>query len=177
MRRTNPPAASKEEGDCHLATPAQRGFTLVEVLVAVLVLSVGLLGIALVQTRSLSNNNSSMARSMAVIASYSILEAMRSDRAAAIAGTYNTPTGGLKANACPTDTSTQAALQLANWCNELASPTLGGNLASTIGQISCTAVGSAPTQAADCTVTIQYDDSRIGAGGTTTQNVQTKTRL
>lgn len=174
MQRTNLPAASKRRRPAR-ADAAQQGVTLIEVLIAVLVLSIGMLGIALVQTRALANNNSSMARSMAVVASYSILEAMRADRAAAIAGAYNTPLGGIKANACPTGTSTQAAIQLANWCNELAA-TLG-DLATTIGQISCTAVGTAPTQSADCTVTIQYDDSRIGAGGTSTQTVQTKTRL
>src|SRR3546814_2019651 len=59
----------------------QRGVGMIEVLVSVLVLSVGLLGIALVQTRALANNNSSMGRSLATVATYSILEAIRADRA------------------------------------------------------------------------------------------------
>ena len=68
-----------------------RGVGLVEVLVAVLILAVGLLGITLVQTRSLGNSNSAMGRSMAVVATYSILEAMRVDRANAVAASlpYN----------------------------------------------------------------------------------------
>src|SRR3546814_15356356 len=59
----------------------QRGVGMIEVLVSVLVLSVGLLGIALVQTRALANKTSSMGRSLATVATYSILEAIRADRA------------------------------------------------------------------------------------------------
>ena len=59
---------------------AQSGVGLIEVLVAVLVLSIGFLGIAALQAMSLSTNNSDMARSMATIASYSIMDAMRADQ-------------------------------------------------------------------------------------------------
>src|SRR3546814_19309439 len=59
----------------------QRGVGMIEVLVSVLVLSVGLLGIALVQTRALANNTSSMGRSLATVATYTILDAIRADRA------------------------------------------------------------------------------------------------
>ncbi|MCX6042539.1 MAG: type IV pilus modification protein PilV, partial [Caldilinea sp.] len=98
----------------------QRGVGLVEVLMAVVILSIGLLGISLVQTRALTNNSSAMARSMAVMASYSILEAMRADRANAIAAAlpYNTT---VTASSCPTDTSTLANTQLQQWCLELRS--------------------------------------------------------
>ena len=89
---------------------SQAGVGLIEVLVAVLVLSIGFLGIAALQAMSLSTNNSAMARSMATIASYSIMDAMRADIANAKAGAYNTSTA-LKATACPTDTSTLAKRQ------------------------------------------------------------------
>ena len=61
----------------------QAGVGLIEVLIAVLVLSVGFLGIAALQARSLSMNNSSMARSMATIGTYSMLDAMSADLASA----------------------------------------------------------------------------------------------
>lgn len=142
----------------------QRGVGLIEVLIAVLVLSIGFLGIAALQTKSLSTNNSAMARSMAVVASYSILDAMRADRANALAGTYNQT---VTANACPA-TGTLAQTQLNTWCTEL-----GQNLgaqASTTGAVNCSGTG-------DCTITVTFDESRIGttSGGTSSTGVTTIT--
>ncbi|OOG50292.1 type IV pilus modification protein PilV [Rhodanobacter sp. C01] len=148
---------------CHgrLQVAAQSGVGLIEVLVAVLVLSIAFLGIAALQAMSLSTNNSAMARSMATIHSYSILDAMRADLGGASAGSYNrTGSSAIKANACPGADGSLANAQLNQWCTQLGQ-TLGA-AASTTGDISCTATG-------DCTVTITFDDSRAGVGG----NVQT----
>lgn len=142
----------------------QRGLGLIEVLVAVLILSIGLLGVGLVQLRTLSGNNSSMARSMAVVASYSILESMRADRANALAAAYNDT---VTAGDCP-DAGTLAETQLHNWCLELAA-SLGDNEA-TSGTVNCNAGGA-------CTISIQFDDSRIGAGGNAAQRVVTQAQL
>jgi type IV pilus modification protein PilV len=138
-----------------LQRECQAGVGLIEVLIAVLVLSIGFLGVAALQARSLSMNNSSMARSMATIGSYSILDAMRADLASAQNGAYNKKVTG---NACPTDTSTLADAQLAQWCGQLA--TSLGAAASTIGTIVCTGT------AGDCTITVTFDDSKSGAAGT-----------
>lgn len=134
----------------------QAGVGLIEVLIAVLVLSVGFLGIAALQARSLSMNNSSMARSMATIGTYSILDAMRADLASAQNGAYNNKK--VAGNACPTDTSTLADAQLAQWCGQLA--TSLGAAASTSGTVTCTGTTG------DCTITVTYDDSKSGAAGT-----------
>ncbi|MBS7458015.1 type IV pilus modification protein PilV [Coralloluteibacterium stylophorae] len=67
----------------------QRGVGLIEVLIAVLVLGVGLLGIAALQALALRNNQDALARSQAVIQTYAILDLMRADREAALAGAYN----------------------------------------------------------------------------------------
>lgn len=142
----------------------QEGVGLVEVLVAVLVLSIGLLGVAAIQTRTLANNNSAMARSMATVASYSILEAMRADQSNAIAGAYNTT---VNASNCP-DTGSFAQTQLNLWCKELGN-TLGA-VDTTTGQVACTAIG-------DCTITVTYNDSRIGVMGTNAQQVVTQGML
>lgn len=142
----------------------QRGIGLIEVLVAVLVLSIGLLGIAAVQMRALANNNSAMARSMATVASYSILDAMRADRTNALGGAYNTT---VVASNCP-ETGTFAQTQLNYWCQQLGYRL--GAVDTTTGQVSCTSVG-------DCTVTITYDESRIGVMGSNAQTVVTKAQL
>lgn len=57
----------------------QRGVGLVEVLVAVLVLAVGFLGMAGLQTRGLKAAQSSYERSMANIYAYSMLDAIRAN--------------------------------------------------------------------------------------------------
>jgi type IV pilus assembly protein PilV len=67
----------------------QAGATLIEVLVAVLILSIGLLGIAGLQARALQNNQSAFERSQAVMLSYFMLDAMRANVDAARAGDYN----------------------------------------------------------------------------------------
>jgi type IV pilus assembly protein PilV len=138
-----------------IALAHQRGVGLIEVLIAVLVLSIGFLGVAAMQTSSLSMNNSSMARSIATIDSYSILDAMRADKASAQSHAYDTT---VTANACPTDTSTLANTQLKQWCGQLAAGLSAS--ASTTGTILCTG-----TQG-DCTVTVTFDDSKSGAAGT-----------
>ncbi|NMW23150.1 type IV pilus modification protein PilV [Rhodanobacter denitrificans] len=152
---------------------AQSGVGLIEVLIAVLVLSIAFLGIAALQAMSLSTNNSAMARSMVTVASYSILDAMRADIGGARNGDYNTSTP-IAANACPAASSSLASVQLNQWCSQgLGNKSLGA-VASTTGSIACTAVGTA---SADCTVTITFDDSRAGVGGTNQQQVVTRAML
>lgn len=145
---------------------AQRGVGLIEVLIAVLVLSIGFLGIAALQAKSLATNNSAMARSAAVIASYSILDAMRADRTNALNGLYNT-SSPVKASACPS-AGTLAQTQLNSWCAELGQNL--GALATTTGNVNCTAAGN-------CTITVTFDESRLGttSGGTSNTGVTTIT--
>ena len=67
----------------------QHGFTLLEVLVAMVVLSVGLLGLSGLQTSSLRNNHNAFLRSQATIVASDILDRMRANRGSAIAGNYD----------------------------------------------------------------------------------------
>lgn len=147
------------------ANTAQAGVGLIEVLVAVLVLSIGFLGVAALQAMSLSTNNSAMARSMATINSYSILDAMRADISTAKSTGYN---GTVTASACPAAGGSLSAAQLTQWCNQLGA-TLG-KTANTTGKVACSATG-------ECTVTIQFDDSRAAVGGVSDQTVITKAIL
>lgn len=146
-------------------TRTQSGIGMIEVLIAVLVVSIGFLGMAALQAKALATNNSSMARSMATVASYSILDAMRADIDTAKAGTYN---GTVTANACPAVATTLVAAQLSAWCGQLGQAL--GAVATTTGKIDCATTG-------DCTITIQFDDSRAGVGGGTAQQVVTRAAL
>lgn len=147
---------------------AQAGVGLIEVLIAVLVLSIGFLGVAALQVHALSTNNSAMARSMATVASYSILDAMRADLPGAKSGSYNTT---VQADNCSAPSGSLSSTQLSLWCNQLAAA-LGAS-ASTTGTILCaTATGY-------CTVTIEFDDSRAAKADNATHvaKVVTRTKL
>ncbi|HEX7381429.1 MAG TPA: type IV pilus modification protein PilV [Nevskiaceae bacterium] len=137
----------------------QAGIGLIEILVAVLVLSIGILGIAALQTRALVSSGNSMGRSMATVATYSIVDAMLADRNNAVNSAYN---GTVQANECP-EAGSLAQTQLEHWCQSLGE-TLGA-AATTKGTINCDGNGN-------CTITITWDDSRL-QGNPTPGGVQT----
>jgi len=88
----------------HSPSRAQGGFSLMEVLIAVLILAIGLLGLAGLQTFSLQSNVNAYQRSQATALSYEIIDAMRTNRDIARAGGYDlalgaAPAGGASVNA------------------------------------------------------------------------------
>lgn len=88
---------------------SQRGFTLLEVLVTMVVLSLGLLGYAGLQMASLKNSASAYQRSQATILAYDIIDRLRANRAQAIGGGYNIAIGAAGAGAGV------AGLDLVDW--------------------------------------------------------------
>lgn len=73
----------------YYANSRQSGFTLIEVLVAVVILSVGLLGVASLQVQGLKNNQSAYLRSQATLLAYDMADRMRTNSTRAIAGDYD----------------------------------------------------------------------------------------
>jgi type IV pilus modification protein PilV len=69
----------------------QMGFNLVEVLVALLVLAVGLLGMAALQNFSLASTQQSYQRTQATVVIQDIVEKMRANRIGAINALYSIP--------------------------------------------------------------------------------------
>lgn len=142
-----------------LALPSrQRGVGLIEVLITVLVLAVGLLGLSALQISSLKNNQSAMERSLAVVQSYTIVEAIRADPESAKQGRFN-----LALDGTPGSGTFPAGVQ-AIWRAQL-TQNLGE---SAKGAIACT-----NTQ---CTITVQWDDSR-GTQGSETEQIVTEVLL
>lgn len=70
------------------AKPAARGFSLVEVLVAIVVLAVGLLGLAGLQVHGMQINQGSAMRSQAAILAEDLADRMRGDYTNAQGGSY-----------------------------------------------------------------------------------------
>lgn len=121
----------------------QRGVGLVEVLIAVLVLSIGLLGLAGLQLRTLRNNQSALERGMAVVETHKIVDAMRADRANAILNLYNITL----AAANPSGTLfRQVAVR--RWRE---------NITASLG---VGATGSILCDGTNCTIVIQWNDQR-----------------
>lgn len=125
------------------------GFSLMEVLIAMLVLAVGLLGVAALQANALKTNQSAYLRTQATFLAYDILDRMRANRAAALDGDYNLAMN----DAPPTGASSLAEEDLEDWIDNFVARLLPDGDAS----INCTNAGV-------CTVVIQWDEAR--AGGT-----------
>ena len=94
-----------------------RGFSLIEVLVALLVLSIGLLGLAALQTTSLQYNTGSYFRTQATFLAYDIIDRMRANIAAVVDNDNNgydqpTTTNVSPPVNCDTTSCTSAELAL-----------------------------------------------------------------
>ncbi|HKU15853.1 MAG TPA: type IV pilus modification protein PilV [Steroidobacteraceae bacterium] len=70
-----------------------RGMTLVEVLVTLVIMSVGLLGVAALQLTSLRNNYDAYVRSQASMLAADLFDRMRANRGEALAGDYSAALG------------------------------------------------------------------------------------
>lgn len=133
----------------------QRGATLIEVLIAVLVLAIGLLGVAALQASALRSNQSAYERSQAIIHSYSMLDAMRANANVARQGGYDT--GGFMC-AAPGGAGRVASEQAA-WITGMQ-----GNVAQQRFNMGGSACGRIVCGGNTCTVTIRWDDSRASEG-------------
>jgi len=80
-------------------TRLQRGFTLVEVMIAFLVLAIGLLGMAGLQNTSVRSNQTSYLRTQAMVSAFDMAERLRSNITGASAGQY-AGLGGSAVSSC-----------------------------------------------------------------------------
>ena len=70
----------------HIQGKRQYGFTLLEVLIALLILSIGLLGLAALQTTGLRSNQMASMRTLATEAAYDITDRMRANPGNSVSG-------------------------------------------------------------------------------------------
>lgn len=136
-----------------LGRPA--GFTLLEVLVSIVILAIGLLGVAGLQARSIRNNQSAYLRSQATLLAYDVIDRMRVNTILARAGSYSVAFGSSGSG------SGMAGIDITEW-----KTTLGAVLPSGDGSVTVDLVGSA-------NVVVRWVDERNG----TTQSLTTQTKL
>jgi len=136
----------------------QRGVGLIEVLIALLVLSFGMLGMAGLQMWTLKYNQSAMERGMAVVQTHTIADAMRADRAAALRDEFDL---GIDASAPSGNTFPQTSLR--TWRQSVRAA-LGPDAT---GSVECNV-----TVGGLCTIRIRWNDTR---GTNTTPDAQGNT--
>lgn len=162
-----------DNGTAARRRPRDTGFSLVEVMVALVVMSVGLLGIAKMQALALSNTTTSRMRSLVALEAASLASTMRADRAywsevtvdpnVAISGGAVTSTGdtNLQTTAncppcAPSHTPAQIAMSdLQEWAGEL-------NLvaSSATATVSCAVVAATPNS---CKITVSWVEQVVAS--------------
>lgn len=126
------------------------GFTLVEMLVSLVITSVGLLGVAKLALGTVQANDSALMRSQATVLMQQIIENMRANRDLALAGNYNIALGATPAG------SGIAVTDLAAWKDAMQAQLPSGQGSVTTTQETNPATGGFETVAI---VTVQWDDS------------------
>ena len=139
-------------------TPNVKGFTLLEVMVALLIFSIGLLGLAGLQGSSLQNNKTADLRSIAVIDAHDMAERIRANRRGA-SGDYDAIGTGIPAPGtnCITTAACTTAAQIEAWDNYEWQTNLS-TLPSGRGTVTRQANGS-------FIITVMWDEARTGAVG------------
>ena len=146
---------------------SQRGATLIEILVAVLILSFGLLGMAALQARAVKGNISAGQRSQAAMLAQYMLDVLRVDREQAKGGSYNT--GG--SQICDPAAFAEATLPdntRAQWLTSVKAAIGRPGDTTTCVRITCDADYL-------CTIRIEWDDTR--AGGLNNQTIVLSSRV
>lgn len=141
----------------------QSGSSLLEVMIAVLVLSTGMLGVAAMQSTSLRNSQSAFQRSQAIVLTYAITDAMRANVASARVNAYNL---ALPSTGCtvPSAGASLASRDLNAWVS---------SIQTTMGTSAC---GSVACASSVCQITVRWNDE-AGTGGSTAQVLRIRSRI
>lgn len=144
------------------------GFTLIEILIAMLVLAIGLLGLAGLQATSLRNNQSAYNRSQATQLAYDLADRMRANVAGVATYTAILPGAATAKANCLTTTGCIPADMAENDLFEWNSA-VNNNLPSGTGSIALAA--------GVYTITVNWDDNRDGNIDNNDPNFQTNFKL
>ena len=160
-------------------SPSQRGFSLIEVLVAVLIVAIGLVGVAGMQFVGLKGNQQSFSKNQAAHHAQSLLERMRSNPDGVADGSYvydsdtadcaTAPAAscGLSSVTCSNDEMAKYDLFTA-YCGKSGNNFSGlkGSLSNSSLDITCTAAC-----VEGVTLTLGWDEQKISEDSSTEDSV------
>lgn len=132
----------------------QGGFSLLEVLISTIILSVGLLGIAALQSNAIRYNHSAQLRSIAIAQASNMLDRIQANSTGLDAGSYDAVSGIGSMPSCTTCSSSQIAqrdIYQWNTLNQQLLPSGQGTITRNGNQL---------------TLTLRWDNDRTGATGT-----------
>jgi type IV pilus assembly protein PilV len=131
----------------HFIKKRQNGSSLIEVLVTMIIISLGLLGQAGLVALSSKANNAAFMRSQATLLADDILERLRLNRALAVAGSFNINYAGT----IPSGTAIQN-VELRDWKSNLSQALSSGD-----GQVSVNGAGNVTINIRWCEVAKNVD--------------------
>ena len=136
------------------------GFTLLEVMIALVIFSVGLLGLAGLQSRGLQSNTVAQFRTLAVIEAYDMADRIRANPVGIANGNYDNlnnsaPVAGADCLNAACTPQQIADLDYFEWINQLQQLLPSGH-----GTVTGNGAGS------QFTVTVMWDEERTGVNGT-----------
>lgn len=155
-----------------------RGFTLLEVLIALLIFSFGLLGMAALMVLSVRTNQSAFLRTQATFLAQTMMDRMRAnigEVAAYTAASYPTTGSDPCASGATCSPAAIAAHDIAQWSTQLSD-----SLPNASAAIECNGallgvgsqVGIAPFNG-QCTMTISWSESTLGRNSSGASDAQT----
>lgn len=137
----------------------QHGFTLLEAMIALVIFSIGLLGLAGMQSIGVRNNQTGYLRTIAMQQAYNMADSMRANMVGVRAGNYDSlAVGAASSQDCVKSTCTTAQLAQSDFFEW--DQILSNELPSGRGSVS----GSGATSL--FTVTVFYDEAGTGVTGT-----------
>lgn len=153
-----------------LSARYSHGFTIIEVAIAMLILSVGLLGVAGLQATGMQSTYQSHQRAVAMVQARDLADRMRANTAGVRGGEYiktiptAAPSPDCESAGSTCDAAQLAASDLYNWASMN-----GELLPSGQGSIACADLDASTAavleSGSDCLITVRWDGSRSGATG------------
>ncbi len=145
----------------------QKGFSIIEVLISVLVISIGLLGMAGLQTTGIQQSHNSYLKTQASMLAYDMADRMRSNLQGVAAGHYNSVNNGaldlITSEPVCADTNACTAAEIADldiyqWTSANATGSIYSALPSGHGMIA--------NNGGVFTISVLWDENRTGQTGT-----------
>ena len=154
----------------HTRPHTQAGFSLIEVLIAMLVLSLGLLGIAGLQMQGTRYVYDAHLKSIALIQVQDMADRMRTNQPGVRAGDYSQVSGMAEDPGCTAQAAGCTPAQLATYDQFVWNTANSALLPSGQGVVSCTDIDAATTTVMEigsvCQLTVMWDGNRSEATGT-----------